>query len=248
MKKLLIITLLFSHISSFAFDDGSDKIIKKYLKAIGGAKEWEGVNTLKIVRHIDERSSYVHMDNISIVKEKAYKQEYIINQGTPTIVCVSENSGWYVSNDNMGSGSFENKIKPLPEKSFKLYKWLSQYPWCFIDYEAKGYKLSYKRDVKISVDNTSEIEMISSTGDTTHYFFDKKTALLIKSAYKNIEINHSDYKTIGSVKIPHNVVFTRTDYSHPNATRPVPLMTFYIIDQVKLNEPMDESIFMKPKQ
>jgi hypothetical protein len=248
MKKLLIITLLFSHISSFAFDDGSDKIIKKYLKAIGGAKEWEGIKTIKIVRHIDENSSITHMDNISIVKEKAFKQEYIVESGTPNIMCAYEDKGWYVTNSVLGTGKFNAKVDNLSEKAFKLYKWLSQYPWCFIDYEEKGYKLSYKGDVKISVDNTSEIEMISSAGDTTHYFFDKKTALLIKSAYKNIEINHSDYKTIGSVKIPHNVVFTRTDYSHPNATRPVPLMTFYIIDQVKLNEPMDEKIFMKPKQ
>jgi hypothetical protein len=264
MKKLLIITLLFSHFSSFSFDDGSDKIIKKYLKAIGGAKEWEEVKSLQIVRHEEDKSWSKSnlLNKISILRDKGYRHEVIIGTGSPTVIGYFDEKGWIARNiqsfhninENLDSivrtkikNEIPNKILDLDNNSIyktHILKLQTQMPWNFIDYEAKGYKTTYKGESKNSIDYVSEIEVISSTGDTTNYFFNKKSDLLLKVIYKKSELSFSSYKQVNKVKIPYQVVETTDSFFSKNT----PHSLWYTIDQVKLNEPMDEKIFMKPKQ
>jgi hypothetical protein len=274
MKKLLIITLLFSYFSSFSFDDGSDKIIRKYLKAIGGAKEWEGIKTLQIVRHEEDKSwAKSHLLNkISILQDKGYRHEVVIGTGSPTVVGFYDDKGWIAANMfMMSSVTGNNKLDSIMQTKLKInkqdqirnlgnddtynsvyrpnfLKWKIQIPWNFLDYEAKGLKATYKGDSKISIDEVSEIEMISNTGDTAQYFFDKKTALLLRAIHKNIQLDLSDYKQLDKVKVAYGLIETITDFKFPHAEVITPHATTYIIDQIKLNEPMDEKMFIKPKQ
>ncbi len=86
--------------------------------------------------------------------------------------------------------------------------------------------------------------MISPTGDTARYFFNKKNSLLLNSAYKKIEYVYSNYKQVDNVKVPFEITESRVDFMGKG----IPYTIWYTISQVKLNEPMDEKIFMKPKQ
>jgi hypothetical protein len=293
MKKLLIITLLFSHFSSFALDDGSDKIIKKYLKAIGGAKEWEAVKTLQIVRHQDSKYNEF-LEKVSILRDKGIRNESMMTTGSPNVSAYYDGKCWAAINpqdfslkikaetidslifdkfqmkkDSLGfiniktstrsckivNGVFEDgtQIRDIQDQhnqffSFNFFKLQIQMPWNFLDYEAKGYKTIYKGDSKISIDEVSEIEMISKTGDTTQYFFDKKTSLLLRAIQKNIKLDFSSYKKIEKVVFAYEVHKTITDFRFLKEAPVTPHADWYTIDQVKLNEPMDEKMFMKPKQ
>ena len=194
MKKLLIITFLFSNFQSFSSDEGSDKIIKKYLKAIGGAKEWEAVKTIKTIRHEERNALYDAISTISILRDKGYRKEFIYSGGTPSVFGFYDNKGWLaVSNFKMtktplilessdtlfkmkDSIFIEEKthdIKKVKRKQiddiadnnnpyyqYHFFKWQIQMPWNFTDYETKGYKVTYKGDSKISIDDVSELEMI----------------------------------------------------------------------------------------
>ncbi len=176
MKKLLIITLLFSHFSSLATDDGSDKIIKKYLKAIGGAKEWERIKTIKIAMHDDKKDLGEYFTTISILRDKGYRKEQTLHSelkhfqgGTPSVDGYFDELAWTVSNisisnieNNMQDSLLKAKLKKMGRNQVKdlsndklwiqPIKWQTQMPWCFIDFETKGYKVTYKGDSKISVD------------------------------------------------------------------------------------------------
>ena len=268
MKKLLIITFIFSHFSSFAIDDASDKIIKKYLKAIGGAKEWEGIKTIKIAMHDDKKDLGEYFITISILRDKGYRKERTLHSelnhfqgGTPSVDGYFNELAWMVSNisisqvedikrDSTFKAKFKklgyNQVKDMSSNKFWIQpiKWTIQMPWCFINYESNGYKATYKGDAKISFDEISEIEMISPKGDTASYFFNKKNALLLKSVYKRREYTYSNYKQVDNVKVPFEMTESRVDY----IGKGIPYILWYTIDQVKLNEPMDERIFMKPKQ
>jgi hypothetical protein len=283
MKKLLIITLLFSNFSSFAFDDGSDKIIKKYLKAIGGAKEWEAVKTLQIIRHEDNNIEY--LEKISILRNKGIRNESMFSSGSSNLNAYYEDKCWAVRNPQkikLKSGDSLNVSFQMKKDSskavinggksereiysnrggqiidikdgenhlfyFHFFKMQIQIPWNFLDYEAKGLKATYKGDSKISIDDVSEIEMITKTGDTTKYFFDKKTSLLLRAIQKNIQLDFSSYKKIANVIFPYEVHKTITDFQFIKEAPITPHSDWYTIDQVKLNEPMDEKMFIKPKQ
>ena len=284
MKKLLIITFLFSHFSSFSFDDGSSKIIKKYLKAIGGAKEWEAVKTLQIIRHEDGKSED-YLEKISILRNKGIRNESMFSSGSPNLNAYYQNQCWAVMNPrkirlksvdslnidfqmkkdssitkidvrNNNKTIYSNKFGQIVDIKdgqnhlfyFHFFKLQIQIPWNFLDYEANGLKATYKGDSKISIDDVSEIEMITKTGDTTRYFFDKKTSLLLRAIQKNIQLDFSSYKKIANVIFPYEVHKTITDFQFIKEAPITPHSDWYIIDQVKLNEPMDEKIFMKPKQ
>jgi hypothetical protein len=284
MKKILITTLLFSHFSILATDDGSDKIIKKYLKAIGGAKEWEKIKTLQIIRHQDNKD-YELLEQVSILRERGIRYESI-STGTPNITSFFEGKCWSVINpqkielksrDTLDIGLlFKNDSSNVYVQTngskcdarlglgrrqiadiedginhyfhFHFFNWQIQMPWNFLDYEAKGYKAVYKGDSKMSIDDVSEVEMVSNTGDTARYFFDKRTSLLSKAIHKNIQLDFSSYKKIGKVILPHEVQKTITDFRFMKEAPITPHSDWYTIDQVKLNEPIDEKIFMKPKQ
>jgi hypothetical protein len=284
MKKLLIITLLLSHFSTSAFDDGSDKIIKKYLKAIGGAKEWEAVKTLQIIRHQDNKHND-YLEKVSILRDKGIRQESMMTTGSPNVSGYYNGQGWSVLNPHtvefklgdslnvsfqmkkdssktvINGGRHKREIYSSRGEQIKdvkdgqnqffpshFFKWQTQMPWNFIDYVANGYKVTYKGDSKISIDKVAEIEMVSNTGDTTRYFFDKKTSLLLRAIQKNIQLDFSSYKKIGNVLFPYELHKTITDFQFIKEAPITPHSDWYTIDQVKLNEPMDESIFIKPKQ
>jgi hypothetical protein len=268
MRKLLIITLLFSHFSSFSSDDGSDKIIRKYLKAIGGAKEWEGVKTIKTTMHEENRHLGEYFYVTSILRDKGYRQEQTLNTeikvlqgGTPSVKGYFNDTAWNVFNvpiqgiedakkDSIvkakmkGFGMNQVKDNSHDKALIQTLKWETQMPWNFIDYEAKGYKATYKGDSKISFDEVSEIEMISPMGDTASFFFHKKSSFLLKAAYKKREYVYRNYKQVDNVKVPFEMTEIGIDY----VAKGIPYNRWYTIDQVKLNEPMDEKIFMKPKQ
>lgn len=270
MKKLLIITLLFSHFSTFAFDEGSDKIIKKYLKAIGGAKEWEKVNTMKIIMEENRSYSEIITTNL-IIRNKGFRQESVYNfknetgkdiqGGTPSVhAWYNDETAWSVANISFQISDikkdsvlkarnkewgFNQVIDKKGDKNWtRFLKWQTQIPWCFIDYETKGYKTIYKGDTKISIDEVSEIEMISPTGDTTNYFFDKKKAFLLKATFSKKEYRYAEYKQVNNVKVAFEVSEAFTD----GIAKGILMTKWYTINQVKLNEPLDEKIFMKPKQ
>lgn len=270
MKKLFFFILLFSHFTLFAFDDGSDKTIKKYLKAIGGAKEWETVKTLKFAMHDDKKELGEYFTTISILREKGYRRERVLNTeieklqgGTPSVDSYYNETAWRVFNDPYNPKIDDKKkdsiFRAEQKKKWGMnqvndmsnnkhwiqpIKWTTQIPWCFINYESKGYKATYKGDSKISFDEVLQIEMISQTGDTANYFFSKKTSLLLKVGYKTKEFTYSNCKQVDNVKIPFEMIESRLNFFKNNE----PYMLWYTIDQVKLNEPMDEKIFMKPKQ
>jgi hypothetical protein len=270
MKKLLTITFLCLQFSSFAFDEGSDKIIKKYLKAIGGAKEWEKINSMKIVMEGDRSYSEI-ITTISILRDKGYKQETVYNfknetgkdiqGGTPSVYAwYNDETAWSVANLSLTVGDVKkdstikvkhkewglNQIidKANDKNWIRPLRWQTQIPWCFIDYETKGYTTTYKGDTKISVDGVSEIEMISPTGDTTSYFFDKKKATLLKAKFKRKEYSYAGYKQVDNVKIAFEITEAYID----GISKGVAMTKWFTVNQIKLNEPMDEKIFLKPKQ
>ena len=122
MKKLLIITLLFSNFLSFAFDDASDKIIKKYLKAIGGAKEWEGIKTLLIVRHQDSKYNDF-IEKVSILRDKGVRQESMYSTGSPNVSAYYDGKCWAAINpQNFSLKIKANELDSMIRDKFQIRK------------------------------------------------------------------------------------------------------------------------------
>ena len=270
MKKILYLTFILINFHAFASDNEADKIVKKYIKSIGGKEQWEQINTIRIIRHEEERHST--MDNthqVAIKREVGFRVSGYQN-AFETDYAYFNNQGWRVLNpprfENMRSkhdttevlektkdnvnqqlknifSKNGGQIHNLDAEEMQVYQWQTQLPWCFIDYEKKGYQLSYKGDAKIGeVIEVSRVEIISPSGAVLQCFFDKKTSLLRKISSENREYEYSNYQTVASVKMPHAIAEKHLKMKIAYWTK------FYDIDQIQFNVPLENSLFEKPKQ
>jgi len=80
-----------------------------------------------------------------------------------------------------------------------------------------------------------KIEFVSENGDTSLYYFDDKTAYIVKQKGDNTNINLSKYKDIGGIFFPHKMTM-----STPNGQM---LMTF---DSIAVNIDVPDSLFVMP--
>jgi hypothetical protein len=270
MKKILYLTFILINFHALASDNEADKIVRKYLKAIGGKEQWEQINTIRIIRHEEERHSTIdNTHQVAIKREVGFRVSGVVNNVVSDLGYFN-NQAWRVLNppplDFMRSKSDTTdileksnnqhlkklfsesggQIQNLNAEEMKVYQWQTQLPWCFIDYEKKGYQLSYKGDAKIGeAIAVSQIEITSPSGAVLQCFFDKKTGLLRTIISENREYEYSNYQTVAAVKMPYSVSEKYLKQKLHNGTS---WTKFYDIDQIQFNVPLENSLFEKPKQ
>ncbi len=273
MKKILYLTFILINFHALASDNEADKIVKKYLKAIGGKEQWEQINTIRIIRHEEERHSTIdNTHQVAIKREVGFRVSGYKN-AFETDYAYFNNQGWSVLNpprlenvrsqndttdileknkDNVNQylknifSKNGGQIQNLNAEDMKVYQWQTQLPWCFIDYEKKGYQLSYKGDAKIGeAIAVSQIEITSPSGAVLQCFFDKKTSLLRKIISENREYEYSNYQTVAAVKMPY---FVSEKYLKKKLHNGTLWTKFYDIDQIQFNVSLENSLFEKPKQ
>lgn len=273
MKKILYLTFILINFHALASDNEADKIVKKYLKAIGGKEQWEQINTIRIIRHEEERHSTIdNTHQVAIKREVGFRVSGVINNLVSDLGYFN-NQAWNVLNpprlDIMRSKNDTNQVSEKNKDNFnqqvkklfsekggqiqnlnldemKVYQWQTQLPWCFIDYEKKGYQLSYKGDAKIGeAIAVSQIEITSPSGAVLQCFFDKKTGLLRTIISENREYEYSNYQTVAAVKMPY---FVSEKYLKEKLHNGTSWTKFYDIDQIQFNVPLENSLFEKPKQ
>ena len=201
MKILFCLSLFLINFSVFANDNEADKILKKYIKAIGGKEQWENIKTIQMIYNEGNRggNGVDWMKQISIARNVGYRASAmtLTSSGTGYF----DNKSWRVLNPvNLDDFRVKNdtntlteqqkkKFKEMQKKLFqdsggqiqdldsnttKVLKWQTELPWCLIDYAAKGYKAIYKGDAKlVNVVETAQIEITAPSGESIQCFLIK---------------------------------------------------------------------------
>jgi hypothetical protein len=235
--KVLFLTLLFVTGVENSNAQSADEIIEKYIKAVGGRERISQIKSLYVVTETKVMGMKAR-NKSTILYGKGIRTESEI-MGTKNIMVSTDKSGWTASSRN------DYKIEPVPQEQYLLGR--EQIFICspFPDYAARGYKANNKGIETVKKASMIKIQMVSPDKSVGEYFFDPVSFYLVKSNQKfilngkDVEIttNYSDYRDIGTgYKMPFTVeskygaIMSNTSY----------------VKEVLVNQPVDETIFIKP--
>jgi hypothetical protein len=264
-----IFFLLIMNFTSFAIDKEADKIIEKYLKAIGGRKNWEKINTIKFITHLKGMESHTIFKNKEIVKDKGIRIEDVFEQGTAWVSGFNNKEGWRVTNglpnlclarpsvdttktwsksvsakEVMIATKTEVQITTIPDSIYQAYKFNSSMPWLLMDYQKKGYTALFKGKSYLEGMLVSEIELSLGDKKIATYFFDDKNNYLLKLSIGTREWVYSNFREIEHIIFPFEESEIALDIISPFSYRPV--HNDYIVDRIILNPLVQNENIDKP--
>lgn len=236
--KIFSFTIIVLLGASYVSAQNADKIINKYIKAIGGKKQLTKMNSL----YIEGKMNVMGMEGVmklTTLNGKGYKQEIEIN-GAAITSCYTDKDGWSI-NPMTGSTS----AVPMQENEYKTGKDQIYIGAPFIYVKEKGYQTELLGNEKVGDANAYKIKITSPDSIATVYFFDTESYLLLRSIQQtdmqgqmmdNI-ITFSDYKETDGYAQPYKMEI--------NIANGQLIMTA-TFNKVEVNKPVEEAFFIKP--
>jgi outer membrane lipoprotein-sorting protein len=236
MKRTLILTtlMLIAFIGTHA--QSLDKVLEKHYEATGHSKMAD-VKTYIIKAKMSMMGMEMPMDMI-IKKPNKFKIE-IDMMGQKTIQAYDGEKGWMI-NPMMGEGAQAlegdqlNQAMEQADMEGELF-----------DFEKKGHSAELVGKVNSDGAEAYRIKFTGKDGNVKNYFIDAKTYLIIKVKAKveaqgqsmDIESKMVEYQNIDGIQMPKKI-----EVVLPMGTQTI------IMEEIKFNEKIDDSIFAKPAE
>lgn len=187
-KILQIFIVLFS---LWSFGQTGKEIIEKNIEKSGGLTAWKLLSSIQLKGNVT--LSLTEEFPIEIQQSRPYytKTSIFINGQKRTIEGYDGKQGYEMN-------YAQNQLVESPK-----YK-AESFDNDFIDFENKGFKINYLGKENVNGKDTYKVELIKNV-NTTFYYFDTETYMLLKEE-KNDEILHySDYRKVGKLLFPFKI-------------------------------------------
>jgi len=236
MKKLLFTTLaiVVFALANVANAQSLKEVLDSYFKASGHDKLIAAQSY-----YIKAKMSQMGMDLPMEMKIKK-PEKFIVSiefQGQKMITAFDGEKGWMI---NPMAGP---EPKDLSAEELNQARQQADLEGELYNYEAKGHSAELAGKVNLDGKEMYRIKLTTKDGTTKDYFIDTKTNLVSKVKSKisaqgqtvDVEQIMSDYKTIDGVTMAMKI-----EQKTPMGTGTI------IMEEVKMNESFDDSIFKKP--
>ena len=232
---LLLSVFVLSGVSANA--QSADKILSKYVKAIGGKEQLSKIKSL----YTESEADIMGMESlqkVTILNGKGYLMELEI-MGEAVTNCITAEGGWTI---NPMAGSYD--AEDMPEEQFLEAKSQIHLGGPFTVYAEAEYTAEALGQETVDGAKAEKVKLTAPGGTPTVHFFDAETGLLIKSVQEaEVEgqvmetiVEYSDYKVVDGINLPH-----QTDIDAGGMFQ----MTS-IVSKVEVNKDIDPAIFKKP--
>jgi outer membrane lipoprotein-sorting protein len=200
-KSLTLVAFLFVVIQVFQAQT-ADEVINKYFESVGGIDKWKSLKSMKMTGNLVMQMGEFQF---TIYRKAPDKFKIVMNiQGQEIVPQAFDGETAWMINPFAGSSS----ASKVPDDQIQAIKDESEFEDPFINYQSKGYDLSYAGTADAAGTQCNVLKMIKHKGVegqemTSDYYFDKATNLQImvkqKSAQsmgQEIEIYLSDYQEL----------------------------------------------------
>jgi len=209
------------------------EVIERHIEATGGSEAWKAVQTMVIVFSIQSTAG----QQARIVR--MYKRPNFFRQGR-------ENSGQFTATNGESVWVVSDKGWRKMEGNSNSYIRLGRIDNWFIDYSAK--RVSYKF-IGLEYLNGSPVYHLLRTfwdGYQQDLYFSALSNLLteIRSDYIQVRpfmksyLSYWNYREVEGIKIPYVFIRNSSSLGPPHGG---------MIEEVKINVPLDEALFVPPK-
>ncbi|MEA3462088.1 MAG: hypothetical protein U9R49_09430 [Bacteroidota bacterium] len=232
---LLLIVFVFS--GAFASAQDADKILNKYVKAIGGKEKLSKMKSLYTESEADIMGM-ASLQKTTILNGKGYKMEMEI-MGEVIINCLTEKGGWVI-NPMMGDYSAQD----MPEAQYVESKSQMFIGGPFTVYLEEGYQAKALGNEAVGSVNANKVELTPPGGTPAVHFFDSETGYIIKTVMEaemegqmvKTVLLYSDYKEVDGISIPHKIEMDAGGMFQMTS----------ITVKVEVNKEVDPAIFIQP--
>jgi hypothetical protein len=210
----------------------AEEIIEKHIEAAGGSAAWLGIQTMVV-----ELSTHSTSGN-SVTLIRMYKRPFLFRQGVKgatQFVATDGERAWNVKDNEWHE--IQGKLKPfIPLAS--MDNWL-------VDYAAKGISYTF---IGLEFLNDSPVYHLRRTlgdGRTQELYFSALSNLLTEIRSDYVEpwpymtsyFSLWSYREVEGVKIPFVTIRNVGPLGPPHGA---------IIEDIKINVPLDDSLFLPP--
>lgn len=230
LLKTSMVALAITMTGTAAFAQTADEIINKHIEAVGGAKAWDKIKSVKLVGTMSVQGNEIGITQ-TIVNDKAARTD-ISFMGQTGYTIITKDKGWSFM-PMMGQTAPEE----VPAEQLKMQKKQLNY---------KNGQLVDKSNIKTSTLNGTDtidskpcykVTITNKDGENSVCYFDAKTYYMVRAESKlNIQgeeqeatVSFSDFK-----KLPEGIVVPMTIES------PQGPITF---KSIEVNKPVNEKIF-----
>jgi len=232
--KTAVIAFLALFITSVAFAQTAEEIVKKNIEAIGGADAWKKVNTIRQEGTMTVQGAEVSVAVIA-VNAKGVRQDISV-MGMTGYQIVTPSAGWSFM-------PFRGQQKPeaLTEEQLKESIDDLDIQGKLIDYSKKGHTVELLGKDDVEGTECFKLKITSKTGNVETIFVDPKSYLVVRSISKrkangqeqDVTTDYSNYQ-----KLPEGIVIPMSVTLGFGELK---------ITKVEVNKAIDETIF-KPAQ
>ena len=236
MKQIFMIAVLmmFALVSTQA--QTLEKVLDKHYEAMGH-KKIASVETF----NLKAKMSMMGMELPMVIKVKRpnkFKVEMEM-MGQKTVSAFDGEKGWMI-NPMMGAG-----VQDLQGDQLKQAMSQADMEGELYNFAAKGHTAELIGKVNADGNEAFRIKLTDKEGQVKNYFIDAKNYLLLKMKAKvetmgqtvEIETKMVEYQEIDGIKMAKKI-----DVVTPMGTQSI------IMEEIKLNEKIDDSIFARPAQ
>ncbi|HTF28517.1 MAG TPA: hypothetical protein VK625_06710 [Flavitalea sp.] len=232
--------LLFILLCCFSFllrAQTADNVVNRYIVFIGGEQNWKAVKTLTIAGLYNYGG--VSFPFISYSKSPDLYKYVVTSNGKSFTQAYDGKQGWRIDGFKDEKEKTILKDRQATAMSNEADVELES---PFIHYREKGHTIQIEGLDTTVTPRSYKIKLTRKNGNAETYFFDSKDFSLVKkrtiSANPEMEkapldIEYSDYKMTGGIKMPHKIACTTNG-------QPVLKIT---VERVQLNLPMDNGLF-----
>jgi outer membrane lipoprotein-sorting protein len=232
MKKLFS-TLLVALFAATGFTQTADEIIQKHLQAIGGADAWKKVNTMSM-----EGTMNVMGNNLVV------KVTQVHMKGSRQDISVAGMNNYSLNTPSYGYNYWpvQGQTKPEPMTPEDVKESLDDLDLQgnFVDYAAKGHTVEYLGTEDIEGTECHKIKLTRKNSGPQTVYIDPSSYYIVRAVTKrksngqemDMKTDLSDYREVNGVKVPFSITQA---------------FGTLIMTSVKINEPVDETLFAAPK-
>ena len=236
MKKLILTTLAVFVIAVFSHGQTLDEVLAKHFKAVGQEK-LASINTFSIKATVNQMGIDLPME-MKMKKPGKFRLDMDM-QGQKMIQAFDGENGWMIAP--------WVSMEPQDLEGDQLKQAISQanMEGELYNYAAKGHMADLIGKVKDGDKNVFQIKLTTEDGNIRDYFIDAELYLVTKVKAKisamgqivEVEQRMMDYKEIEGIKMAMKI-----ESDSPMGTAMV------IMEEIKFNEEIDDSIFKRPSK
>jgi len=218
----------------------ADKVIQKYIKAIGGRKAIESIETVSISKELERKELGDKSTNYSYHKRP--NKRHFGSLDSNSFMATDGHKAW-IASMNMSIGAVE--WKELPDeragtyiRNADFYRFIGP----FIDYEKKNMKVEYVGKDEMDGKTLEHIELYWPEGNVWDLYFLKKGGLLY--LYKTDEttfVKVEDYKKVNKILVAHRTTTIgqneNSSYNHVSQ-----------ITDIQINIDLNDNLFLPPNK